>query len=130
MRKSVILAGAMNEAGYLAEIFDKKGYRVTIVHPDRDECEKMAKLQQAEICCGNPARNSVLEEAGIESADLVCALMHNDADNCLICQLAKKNYGVSKTAALLHDPRKVDFFKAMGVDWVVSAMLSLGEMIE
>ena len=63
---------------------------------------------------------AVLEEAGAARADVVVAVTGRDEDNLVACQVAKHQFDVRKTIALVNDPENNDLFRKLGVDVIVS----------
>jgi trk system potassium uptake protein TrkA len=72
---------------------------------------------------GNAAHPSILEQAGVGSADMVLAVTNNDETNMLACQVINTLYDKPKTVARV---RAIDFlnhpelFKPGGIDIVIS----------
>ena len=54
----------------------------------------------------------------------------SDSDNLVICQLAKKVYGIKKAFATVCNPKNVEVFKKLGIDTAISATYVVAEMIE
>ena len=61
-----------------------------------------------------------MEEAGMSRADLVVAVTGDDEDNLMICQMAKKKFGVKRTIARINNPKNEHIFKLLGIDNTVS----------
>lgn len=72
----------------------------------------------------------ILEEAGIQSADVVIAMTSKDATNLAICQLSKKVYNIRKSFATVANPKNVDVFKNLGIDGAISATYVVSDIIE
>ncbi|PKB67541.1 MAG: portal protein [SAR202 cluster bacterium Io17-Chloro-G3] len=70
---------------------------------------------------GDGTEPAVLEEAGVERADVLIAVTGDDEDNLVACQVAKHRFNVPKTIALANNPENDDLFKKLGVDVVVSS---------
>jgi len=76
----------------------------------------IADTYEIPVIFGDAACVSVLEEAGIGSFDLVLTLGENDAENLVVCELAKKEYHVKKTVSLVNNPDNIAFFQQNGID--------------
>ena len=62
-----------------------------------------------------------LTEAGTARASVFIAVTGRDEDNLAACQLAKANFNVPRTMALVKSPDNAPVFELLGVDVVVSA---------
>ena len=70
---------------------------------------------------GDGTEPSVLEEAGVERADVLIAVTGDDENNLVACQVAKHLYNVPKTIALANHPENDNLLQKLGVDVVVSS---------
>lgn len=130
MKKRVLLVGGRRKARSLALSLLKRGYQVTAVNSDRDDCRKLAELEKLNVFCGDGTKPFVLEDSGAEEQDIAIALTPKDEDNLVICQLCKKRFHIKKTVALVSDPQKTEFFRKLGIDRVVCAISVITGIIE
>lgn len=130
MKKQVLLVGGFHKAISLAQLLLKKGYSVTIINNRYDDCRILAENEEIKVIYGDGTKPYVLEEAEALMMDIVVALTPQDADNLVICELAKKKYHVNKTVSLVGDPLKTKFFYRMGIDSVVCAISIVTNVIE
>ncbi len=72
----------------------------------------------------------VLENAGIERADMVVAVTGDDEDNILIAQMARDKYGIERVIARCNNPRNLQHFDLLGVKPAVSATDLILRLIE
>jgi trk system potassium uptake protein TrkA len=120
--KNVLLVGGRSKAKSMAVSLLDKGYQVTAINDNYDDCLELAEIKGLTVIHGNGTRPYILEEAGAADFDIAIALTSKDADNLVTCRLCKKKYGIRKTVSLVGDPNKTDFFYKMGVDSVVCAV--------
>jgi trk system potassium uptake protein TrkA len=66
------------------------GHDVTVVEPDQDRCDVVADEYVATVICGDASDPDVLEQAGIENADVVGALTGDSGVNLAVCVLARE----------------------------------------
>jgi trk system potassium uptake protein TrkA len=130
MKKNAFLIGGYQTTQALIESFKKKSYRITIVNANYDICREMAEISGTTVVHGDGSKPYVLFDTNIYGADIVIALTDSDDDNLVICQLAKKKFGVKRALAIVNDPRKLDFFRKMGIDSVVCPVTTLSHIIE
>lgn len=130
MKKQVLLVGGFHKAISLSQLLLKKGYDVTIINNSYDDCRILAENEEIEVIYGDGTKPFVLEEAEASTKSIVVALTQKDADNLVICELAKKKFHVEKTVSLVADPLKTKFFYQMGIDSVVCAISAITHIIE
>ncbi|MFJ7199133.1 MULTISPECIES: NAD-binding protein [unclassified Streptomyces] len=76
---------------------------------------------------GNGFSRSVLEAAGIDHTDTFVAVTSCDNSNIVSARTAKETYQVPTVLALIHDPRRADIYRELGIPtvsgvrWAVNA---------
>lgn len=125
----IAVTGGSEYADLFTGILTEKKNRVTVIEEDRGFCERLSASYDADVVCGDPCRESILQEAGIRDYDVIAALGQEDADNLEICQMAKKVLGVKKAICLVRNPRNVELFEKLGVDRAVNIPRILEEFI-
>lgn len=130
MKKNVLLVGGLHKAMSLAQSLLNKGYAVTVINDNYNDCMTLASIEDLEVIFGDGTKPFVLEEADGENMDIAIALTNKDDDNLVICELCKKKFHVKKTVALVRDPQKTRFFYQMEIDSVVCAINAITGIIE
>ena len=131
MRVILLGGGETVETVYfLARLFVRRGYDVTIVDPNPAEAQTLSRRVKATVLVGDGSDPVVLEEAGARQADLVLSLTPQDPDNLVACQVAQKLYGVPRTLALVNDPENEEVFCKLGITEVFSSTKVIGSLIE
>lgn len=130
MRKNILLAGGFHKARSLGESLLKKGYKVTVVNRDYEDCMALAENPELHVIHGDGTKTYVLEDANVDTIDIAIALTKKDEENLVICELCKKKYDVPKTVSLVNDPKKTSFFYKMGIDSVVCAITAITNILE
>lgn len=130
MKKHILLIGGFNKTLSLSNSLIKKGYQVTAINKNYDDCQKLAEINRLNVIFGDGTKPFILEEAKIHTVDIAIALTQKDEINLVICELCKKKFNVKKAVTLIDDPKKIDFFYKMGVDSVVSAINAITNIIE
>jgi trk system potassium uptake protein TrkA len=59
---------------------------------------------------GHPTDPQILEQAGISQAEVMAACTASDADNLVLCFLARTRYHVPRTIARIYNPRTAWLF--------------------
>ena len=130
MKTRIFLIGGYNKTKSLAKSLIGKGYKVTAINKNLENCQELAEIVGLTVFHGDGTKPFVLEDANIYHADIVIALTGRDDDNLVICELCKKRFGVKKTVALVFDQKKTEFFYRMGIDAVVCAISTITAIIE
>ncbi|MCF7956657.1 MAG: NAD-binding protein [Phycisphaerae bacterium] len=126
----IIIVGGGKIVYFLAKAFFSKGYNVTIINRKKEECGWLARRLKATVVFGNATDPHILKDAKTYSMDAVLAVTPNDEDNLVICQLAKLNYGVKRTLALVNDPDNEKVFQELGVTTAFSTTHIISSLIE
>jgi trk system potassium uptake protein TrkA len=67
----------------------------------------------------------VLEEAGIDGADMVIAATDGDNTNLIIAQVATKQYAVDHVAARIQDPARAEVYGDRGFEVISPVKLAI-----
>lgn len=94
--------------------------KMVIMDSDRRECEQIADLTDHMVIRGDPTRLEDLSEAHIRNFDLVVALSDSDAENLMICDLAKRHFNVRHSLASVTSPFLETVLERLGVDEALS----------
>ena len=130
MKKRVLLIGGFNRTKSLAISLINKGYHVTAINNDMENCKALAEIDKLSVFNGDGSKPFILEDANAYNADVAIALTERDDDNLVICELCKKRFNVKKTVTIISDPHKTEFFYRMGIDSVVCAVTVIAGIIE
>lgn len=115
---------------YLVRTLIEHDHEPTVIETNRLVCEKIANEMDIPIICGDAARLEILENAGIAHSDAVVSVTGSDETNLIVCQLAKKKFGVPKTVAKSNNPKNVAVMQALGIDNVINSTNSIASLIE
>lgn len=126
----MLIVGGGKIVYFLAKAFISKGYKIVIINRRKEECSWLARQLKATVVFGNATAPQILKEAETSSMDAVLAVTPNDEDNLVICQLAKLNYGVERTLALVNDPDNEEVFQELGVTTALSTTHIISSLIE
>jgi trk system potassium uptake protein TrkA len=94
-------------------------HHVTCVSKSRSFCAAIANQTDQDTILGDASLPDTLASAGANHCDLLIAMDEKDADNLVICELAKKRFGVPLTIATVDNPINCTVFQRLGVDSVI-----------
>lgn len=111
----IIIIGKGNALYYLCRTFLSKGYEITVIDDDHEECVTLARRLNIAVVYGRGSDPLILEEAGAPMADVTLAVTPNDQDNLVACQLAALTFKVPRVIALANNPSNEEAFQKLGV---------------
>jgi trk system potassium uptake protein TrkA len=126
----IVVIGAGKIGYYLAKRLCASKHTVSVVDRDKALCEEIARELEALVINGDGCEPAVLEEAGIERADVVAAVTGDDEDNLIICQLAKEKFNVHRTVGRVNNPGDEHTFTELGIDVPVDSTKIIAKIIE
>lgn len=116
----IAVAGAGNVGRSVAKELLDYGHKVLLIERERGYFDPTA-VPGADWLNADACELSALEEAGIETCDVVIAATGDDKSNLVIGLLTKSEFGVPRVVARINDVRNEWLFnQAWGVDVAVS----------
>lgn len=126
----IVIIGGGNVGYYLAKALNSSAHEVLLMEKDR-QIHKTVADELGEIAVqGDGCEVRLLEEAGVSRADVVVAATGDDADNLVICQMAKRMFSVPRTIARVNNPTNEALFHRLGIDATVSSTKIIYNLIE
>ena len=126
----ILIVGAGKVGYFLAKRLCLNKHTVSIVEKDKQLCEETAKELEALVINGDGCDPHILEEAGVNRADVVAAVTGDDEDNLIICQLAKEIFKVRRAVGRVNNPDNEHTFAELGVDVPVDSTKIIAKIIE
>jgi trk system potassium uptake protein TrkA len=129
----IVIVGAGAVGSYLAERLSAEGQDVVVIEDDEDRAADLQDRIDALVITGNGASPTVLQEAGVDRADLLIAVSNSDGANVLACHVAA-DLGVKRTVARVEDPDMREAVAGLEVDFVIdpgeAAAFELGALVK
>lgn len=126
----IMIIGAGKVGYFLAKRLSQDKHTVSIIDKDKLVCEEIAKELEVLVINGDGCDPRILEEAGIERADVVAAVTGDDEDNLIVCQLAKERFNVRRTVGRVNNPDNEHAFSELGIDVPVDSTKIIAKIIE
>ncbi|MDP2652429.1 MAG: TrkA family potassium uptake protein [Candidatus Omnitrophota bacterium] len=126
----IVIIGGGRIGMFLAKRLLKENHTLVIVEKEEERAQEIAKELDLLVIHGDACEPSILEQAGIERADVMVAATGKDEDNFIVCQIAKEQFKVKRTIARVNDPENERAFNELGVDVPIGATVILGKIIE
>lgn len=128
----VLLAGGGRTAAQLATLLLAQNHRVRVLEARPDVLANLHRELPTEVVYEGEATDpQVLEQAGIRQANVLAACLPEDADNLILCFLARTRFGVPRTIAQINNPRSAWLFdEQFHVDVALNQSEILASLIE
>ncbi len=126
----IVIAGGGKVGYYLVKTLLPYKHKITVIETKPELCEKIAN--ELNVCSINGDGTNIehLTIANVDKADIFIALTGRDQENLIACQLAKRNFGASRTIARVNNPKNISVFEKLGVDKAVSSTSIIADLIE
>ncbi len=128
-RMYVIVVGGGRVGYYLTKALLAEDNEVLVIEKDRKTAETLTSEFGDVVLWGDGCEVRTVAEAGMGRANVVVAVTQDDADNLVICQMARR-FGVSRTIARVNDPQNEGLFLELGIDQTVSSTRIIFNLLE
>lgn len=128
----VIIAGGGRTGTQLALLLLELDHDVRVIEDRREVLARIHRELPTEVIYeGSATDPNTLELAGIRQAQVLAACTASDADNLVICYLARSSYNVPRTIARINNPRNAWLYdKKFHVDVSLNHSEVMARMIE
>ncbi len=126
----VLVAGGGKVGYYLVKTLLDEGHEVSLVERDEGICQNIASELDVLVINGDATSLDILADAGVQDADVIAAVTGKDEVNLVICQLARRRFGVPRTVARVNNPKNQRALELLGVDVAVSSTAVIAHFIE
>jgi len=128
----VLIIGGGRTGSHLASLLLAQGHVVKIVEHRQDILDRLHRdLPTDAILEGEGTDPNVLEAAGIRLADVLAAVLPDDADNLTVASLARHHYGVRRVIGRINDPAHASLFSTdFGIDVALNQADVMAKLIE
>jgi trk system potassium uptake protein TrkA len=126
----ILIVGAGKVGYFLARRLAQGKHTISVIDKDRQICEELAKELDVLVVNGDACDPKILEEAGINRADVLAAVTGDDEDNLIICQLAKERFNLQRTVGRVNNPDNEHTFNELGIDVPVDSTKIIAKIIE
>ena len=126
MKQKIIICGAGRVGISITEHLSNEGFDITVVDSNIDAIQKATELYDVQGVLGLASHPNVLEDAGINDADMIIAVTQSDEINIAACHIAKSIFSTPtmiiriRSKAYL-EPRYVEYLlKDVKVNRIIS----------
>lgn len=127
---NILICGGKHEADYVLSAFTRGRNRIVVMNEDRETADVLSEHYNLDILQVDPTKIYSFEEADVTNFDLVVSLMERDADNFVVCQIAKQLFHIKKAICTVSNPNNVMIFQRLGIDSPISSSYLLTQQIK
>jgi trk system potassium uptake protein TrkA len=110
----IIVVGGGKVGSYLIKELLEKDHKVHAIENNTKSCKRLKQKYGVKVFCGDGTNEKLLEQAGINEADVVLAVTGDDQDNLVICQMAERKFDVPRTFTRVNTPGNERLFDCPG----------------
>jgi trk system potassium uptake protein TrkA len=122
--RNVIISGGGWEGVAIARRLSAAGVHTKIIERDLAVCDEITSLlDDTLVLHGDSMDERLLIDEGVQRAEMFVAALGNETDNIFAALLARR-HGARRVAALVDTPEYMPFASTVGVDIVLSPLLS------
>ncbi|MFC1592980.1 potassium channel family protein [Candidatus Omnitrophota bacterium] len=119
----VIIVGCGRVGAELAKLLSNEGHDVVIIDKQQEAFNRLGGTFNGLTMVGNCYDLDLLKSAGVEKANVFCALTNGDNTNLVSAQVAKKIFNVPKVIARVYDPERAQIYQSLGLDIISGTSL-------
>ncbi|MGI6033390.1 MAG: potassium channel family protein [Coriobacteriales bacterium] len=125
-RKRALICGCGRFGAALADALDQDGYRVTVVDMNDEAFDRLGEFD-GETLTGDCTNSTVLEEAGVQRAELFASATGRDSTNVLAAEIASDIYGVGHVYARIEDEDLIEVIEDRNIEPICPHLVCLDE---
>ena len=126
----IIIIGCGRQGAELTKSLSLDGHTLTVVDNDPIAIERLSPSFKGHTILGDGLDREVLVRGGIEHADGLAALTASDDINIVVARLASQVFRVPRVVARVHEPRKAEIYRRLGVPTVTPVALGTQRFAE
>ena len=126
----IIIIGCGRVGAGLARNLTERGHAVVVVDKDPAAFESLGPAFTGQTVTGVGFDRDVLLRAGIERADGVAAVTKSHEVNAVTARLARQFFRVPHVVARLHEPRKAEIYRRLGIQIISPVAWGINRIAE
>ena len=109
-----VIVGCGRVGSTLARNLADSGWEVVVIERREENLNRLGAEWRHPVVLGHGMDTAVLEQAGIEDADVLIAATDGDNTNLVVAQVATERYHVPHVAARIQDPARANAYSDRG----------------
>ena len=116
----VVIMGCGRVGASLASGLERLGHEVAVIDRDPQAFRRLGPDFRGRQVVGFGFHRSVLDEAGVASADAFAAVSSGDNSNIIAARVARESYGVGRVVARIYDAKRAAVYGRLGIPTVAT----------
>jgi trk system potassium uptake protein len=127
---NAVVIGCGRVGSAVAKGIAATGWDVTAVDESEDALIRLGPNWTGGFVLGHGMDTSVLERAGVETADAAVVATDGDNTNLVIGQVLQKRYGIRTVVVRVLDPARAKFYADRGLNTVSPTQTAISVLLE
>ena len=127
---NAVVIGCGRVGSSVAKGLAADGWDVTVIDESEDALGRLGQAWRGGFVVGHGMDVTVLEHAGIETADSVVVATNGDNTNIVIGQVAQQRYDVATVVVRILDPARAKLYSDRGMSIVCPTQTAISELLE
>jgi trk system potassium uptake protein len=124
----VVIFGCGRTGSSVALQLNSRGHEVTIIEQNPSALRRLGSEHNCKIVIGSGLDDDVLEQAGVNEADVFFALTRGDNSNIMSGQIVRMKYKCTKVCIKVADPLRAEVYRKLGYFCITPSALAAGMM--
>ena len=124
-----IIVGGGKIGYFLSRSLINRDFEVCLLETSAENARRLHSDLGDVVMQGDGCDPLILKNAGIARADILIAATGDDADNLVICQMARECFGKERVIARVNNPDNEKLFEKLGIHERVSGTATVLNMI-
>lgn len=125
-----LIVGCGRMGSGLALALTRRGHAITLIDKDPGALDQFGPEPRPRLVVGNCFDQETLLRAGIDRADGLAVTTSSDETNVVMARLARTIFLVPRVVARLHDPRRADIYRRLGIQVATPFSWAINRFIE
>lgn len=125
----IVIVGCGRVGAYLANGLSRRGHSIVVIDVAEDKFQGLSAEFSGFRVVGDATESAVLREAKVEDANVFIAATGEDNVNLMVCQVARKVFGVRRVLARVSDPAREELYRRLGLATVCPTALAGVELV-
>lgn len=127
---NAVVIGCGRVGSSVAKGLAADGWDVTVIDENEDALGRLGQAWRGGFVVGHGMDVTVLERAGIETADSVVVATNGDNTNIVIGQVVQKRYDVPTVVVRILDPARAKLYSDRGMSIVCPTQTAISELLD
>src|SRR3954447_18723774 len=112
-----------------ARSLEDRNHTVSVIDSNPDAFRRLGPSFSGTKVTGIGFDQSVLDRAGIESADAFAAVSSGDNSNIIAARVARETFGIQQVVARIYDPGRAEVYQRLGITTVATVKWTADQVL-